>query len=310
MNIVQVINIANLKYGDNIITDKVGRKKINNMIEVFGEICNDTNSDILLNEESKKFYNVFLRPALNNEKEVNPYTYVFFSAVLVILVEEGVEFSDFRKTTFHQKEYLNKLEKINDVFMDLLIMYKENEYRLYSDNYYKKIRKKNNENNMHKKLTEREWNKDIIEKWTKSSQYIFIYDESYELWLNQLEKKFKEKYIRFRFDNKEIDICINFDKILKAIIDNFRVEDKYEESERLLDEICDNIFKLPKEKQKIILNIYSNKIKNLHIEIMNTVEELKEDEKIFFDLMKPRRLSADETSKVYIKEIEDIFSEE
>lgn len=309
MNVVKVIKIANLKYGDNIITDKVGRKKVNNMIEVFNKISNDGNSDILLEEELKRFYNVFLRPALKKEKEVNVYTYIFMSAILVIMVEDGFEFSDFKKTTFHQKEYLSKFEKINDVFMDLLIMYKENEYRLYTDNYYKRISEKNNKNSIYEKLTEKEWNKDIIEKWTKNNQYIFIYDESYEIWLNRLEKKFKEKYIRFRFDNKEIDICINFDKILKVIIDNFRVEDKYEESERLLDEICDNIFKLSDEKKKIILNIHINKIRNLHKEIMDTIEELNEEEKISFNLMYPRRLSVDETLKNYIKEMEDIFSE-
>lgn len=78
MNIAKIIKIANLKYGDNIITDKTGRRIVNNIIEVFNEVSKKIDYDVILDEGLKKFYNVFLKPALNGEKKLI-HTHIYFS---------------------------------------------------------------------------------------------------------------------------------------------------------------------------------------------------------------------------------------
>lgn len=223
------------------------------------------------------------------------------------MCKDNFEFDKLKKTTFDQKEYLIKFEEINSVFMDLVIRYKESEYINYTDTYYKKFNTESSYKYKHKKMKEKEWNKEAINKWTSNAQYEFIDDECYEFWLNDLNDEYRDRYCRFMFSNKEIDICVNFDNILKIIINNFRVEDKYEEIERLLDEIIDNLFKLSDENKKFILDIHKNKIKNLHEEVMKTINGLDKNEKKNFDIIYPRRLSEEETTKIYLEELTDML---
>lgn len=313
MNISRIIKYANY-VSDDQITDKMGRKILKDISDKLKKCDIQGQWD----ETMLKFYKKCIEEDILGMNNENHMSEVFWAAIVLIMVNQEIRIKNFESATFEQgKLKQNLCDNLEVTMLKINNKYKRIMYKDYSDTYNRENIKRGMFDyvNAPKKLNKQEWNNEITNKWKVETGEIF-YDigqpewEYYKKIQNQNLKVDLKAELQFEVTVIELIICHYYREMLQGILDNIRAQDKFEEIQIMLDHIIDDLDRLPIEKKQYVLDIHKNKIKNLYLDIQETINKMKENDDIEYSslqIMHPARLSREETEKYNIQLTEEML---
>lgn len=298
MNYSKIISLANEEFQYEYFSYKVGRNVLDKILRFFTDINLVelvTPKGIFENYDNLDFYNIFLKPAVNGEKDINEATNIFFACLLKLYYNQNYIFENILdEDKFDDNicsKFINDLEKN---MIDLEKLLREKAYQEYHDNYVIDMRNKKAKK-FFSELTNQlisndEWSKVWDDNWKTKTNYSCWEEEE------EGDSYFYTCAIEGKPPTNWQSIVLGFCSIFQSIISDYLFRLQYVKYECLVDEISDMLSKLPLNKKLEIINKHKNKLANIKNDIDKIIKELPQDEKIQYKMLKPRRLSVDESN--------------
>lgn len=310
MNYSKVIKFANYLEPDFEISYKVGSNIIEKILNYFKTIDFETHLFDKYNKTMLEFYNKFLEPTHHKYKTLNEATYIFLAALLSYFVNSKNEEVKMLKSNNEFDNYFpeNLEDKIAELMNRIEIKISKYEY----DNYKRKIRKEIKDKKSKKyfaEIDERLVIKDF-NTWEKEWNSRWIEKTGFNFWDNEEES---DLYLYIKGTTGEPPTLWNgivyaFSYIIKSAEKINLERFSYMNYEIMIDSISDKLSKLPLDKKVEILENHKNKIIKLNEDIDEAIKELKDTEKMEFNRKNTNRLSAEDTEKHHIENIENLMN--